>query len=107
MVRLHDEPERGWPDHPGRDPRGRPDPGLDRLPAVQHRPVDPVRAASTAAAFAALESITSGEWDRFLLRLRTAIEERRWTPEYERHIVAGMTGPPPEGRRAAGGECQQ
>jgi hypothetical protein len=42
-----------------------------------------------AAAFAALTAIESGEWDRYLLRLRTAIERRRGTDDYKAHIVAG------------------
>jgi len=42
----------------------------------------------SAAAFAALEAIAAGEWDRFLLRLRAAIEQRRQTDEYKAHIVA-------------------
>ena len=46
---------------------------------------------SDAAAFAAMEAILSGEWDRFLLRLQAAIRERRMTPEYEAHIIAGST----------------
>jgi hypothetical protein len=45
-----------------------------------------------AAAFAALEAIESGAWDRYLLRLRGAIEQRRRTPDYAAHIVAGETG---------------
>lgn len=47
--------------------------------------------ASKAFAFAALEAIIAGDWDRYLLRLRGAIEQRRKTPEYEAHIVAGGT----------------
>jgi hypothetical protein len=43
----------------------------------------------SAAAFAALTAIESGEWDRFLLRLRAAIEQRRQTDDYRAHIVAG------------------
>lgn len=42
-----------------------------------------------ANAFAALEHIQDGDWDRFLLRLRAAIDMRRKTDEYKRHIVAG------------------
>jgi hypothetical protein len=42
-----------------------------------------------AAAFAALEAIEAGDWDRFLLRLRAAIEARRKTEEYQAHIIAG------------------
>lgn len=40
-------------------------------------------------AFAALNHIENGDWDRFLLRLRGAIELRRATDEYEQHIIAG------------------
>lgn len=42
-----------------------------------------------AAAFAAIEAIRAGEWDRFLLRIQGAIRMRRQTEEYEQHIVAG------------------
>ena len=42
-----------------------------------------------AAAFAALEAIQSGEWDRYLLRLRAAINERMKTEGYRDHIVVG------------------
>jgi hypothetical protein len=49
-------------------------------------------------AFAALKHIENGDWDRFLLRLRVAIELRRATDEYEQHIVVGPVIPRPEGR---------
>ena len=45
---------------------------------------------NSAAAFAALTAIESAEWDRFLLRLRAAIEQRRQTEDYHAHIVAGI-----------------
>lgn len=48
--------------------------------------------SATAAAFAALEAIEAGEWDRYLLRLRAAIEQRRKTCDYAKHIVAGNRG---------------
>jgi hypothetical protein len=65
-------------------------------------PIDPVQLAEVAAelaadracqaqsasAFAALTAIESGDWDRFLLRLRAAIEARRGTDEYWQHVVA-------------------
>lgn len=41
------------------------------------------------AAFAALTAIEAGEWDRFLLRLRAAIEQRRRTDAYKAHLIAG------------------
>ena len=41
-----------------------------------------------AAAFAALEAIQSGKWDRFLLRLGAAIAQRRNTQEYKDHVKA-------------------
>lgn len=43
-----------------------------------------------AAAFAALQAIEEGEWDRFLHRLLGAINMRRQTDEYRAHIVAGL-----------------
>lgn len=49
----------------------------------------PESAYDIAAAFAALEAIESGQWDRFLLRLQAAIKQRRQTDDYRRHIVAG------------------
>lgn len=55
---------------------------------------------SGAAAFAALEAIQSGQWDRFLTRLQAALSARMRTPEWQHHIVAGdtttvtMTDPP-------------
>lgn len=49
--------------------------------------------SAESAAFTALEAIQSGEWDRYLLRLRAAIEARRQTADYRRHIIAG--NPPP------------
>jgi len=48
-----------------------------------------MNADQSAAAFAALEAIQSGDWDRFLLRLRSAIEQRRATQGYRDHIIAG------------------
>lgn len=42
-----------------------------------------------AHAFAALEAILAGEWDRYLLRLRAAITKRLATEAYQQHIVAG------------------
>jgi len=45
--------------------------------------------ADSAAAFAAVESIMAGEWDRFLLRIQGAIRMRMRTQEYQDHIVAG------------------
>jgi len=46
-----------------------------------------------AAAFAALESIQAGDWDRFLLRLRAAIDVRRGTKDYRDGLVAGASTP--------------
>jgi hypothetical protein len=40
-------------------------------------------------AFAALLAIENGDWDRYLLRLRAAIEQRRKTEAYRRHIIIG------------------
>ena len=51
------------------------------------------RTVAGAAAFAAMEAIESGEWDRYLLRLRAAIEQRRKTQEYRDHIIVGKTQP--------------
>jgi len=45
--------------------------------------------STQAAAYAAIESIEDGEWDRYLLRLRAAINQRIQTESYRRHIVAG------------------
>lgn len=44
---------------------------------------------SAAAAFAAIEAIQSGEWDRFLSRLRGAINQRTQTDEYKSTLIAG------------------
>jgi hypothetical protein len=49
-----------------------------------------------AEAFAALDAIESGRWDRYLLRLRAAIEIRRQTDEYKAHIIAGADQHDPE-----------
>lgn len=54
-----------------------------------------------AAASAALTAIESGDWDRFLLRLRAAIEQRRQTPEYQRTLIAGAGETIAAARRAA------
>ena len=45
--------------------------------------------SADADAFAALEHIVAGDWDRFLLRLRAAIDARRKTDEYGAHVIAG------------------
>ena len=39
-------------------------------------------------AFSALDHIVEGDWDRFLLRLRAAINVRIQTDEYKAHIIA-------------------
>jgi hypothetical protein len=39
--------------------------------------------AEQAAAFAALEKILAGDWDRYLLRLRGAIRQRMETDAYQ------------------------
>lgn len=49
--------------------------------------------STAAAAFAAIEAIASGEWDRYLIRLRGAIEMRGRTKDYRAHLVAGMDRP--------------
>jgi len=41
-----------------------------------------------ADAFSALDHIIWGDWDRFLLRLRAAINERIQTEAYKEHILA-------------------
>ena len=41
------------------------------------------------AAFAAMEAIEAGEWDRFLHRLHGAIHMRQRTGEYKATLVAG------------------
>lgn len=51
--------------------------------------------SAQADAFAALTHIEDGDWDRFLLRLRAAIDARRKTEAYQRHIIAGDGVPPP------------
>lgn len=40
-------------------------------------------------AFSALDHIIWGDWDRFLLRLQAAINNRVLTEGYEAHIIAG------------------
>jgi len=47
--------------------------------------------SAQADAFAAMEHIEAGDWDRFLLRLLAAIGARRKTEEYKAHIIAGAT----------------
>ena len=44
-----------------------------------------------ATAYAALEMIMAGRWDRYLWRLGGAIRQRTATEEYKAHIVAGDT----------------
>jgi len=57
----------------------------------------------SAAAFAALQAIQAGEWDRFLLRLRAAIRARIDTDDYQGSLrarrPAGFRRPPPHTRR--------
>jgi hypothetical protein len=43
----------------------------------------------SSAAFAALTAIEAGEWDRYLLRLLYAINQRRHTEGYLDHLTAG------------------
>lgn len=42
-----------------------------------------------AAAFSAMQAIQSGAWDRYLLRLRSALTERLQHPGWAEHIHAG------------------
>lgn len=51
-----------------------------------HRP-EAGRLVSAAAAFAAIEAITAGEWDRYLLRLRGAVVQRLRSGGYENYFV--------------------
>ena len=67
----------GWPAGQGHAPGARCEPGASDGPT------------HAAAAFAAMEAITDGEWDRFLIRLTAAIRARSATGAYESHIVAG------------------
>lgn len=41
------------------------------------------------ATLAAIDAIESGRWDKYLLRVRAAIEQRRSTEEYGLHIICG------------------
>ena len=43
----------------------------------------------SAAVFAAIEAIFAGRWDRHLVRLRAACQERMDTDEWRAHIVVG------------------
>lgn len=45
--------------------------------------------AAAAAAFAAIEAITSGEWDRYLHRIKGAIVTRQNTDAYQDTLIAG------------------
>jgi len=45
--------------------------------------------SENAAAFAAIEAINSGRWDRYLHRLRGAINVRVQTDAYQATLVAG------------------
>lgn len=45
--------------------------------------------ANQAAAFAALEAIMSGAWDRYLHRFKGAVTTRSNTDEYQNSIIAG------------------
>lgn len=49
--------------------------------------------ANQAAAFAALEAIQAGEWDRYLHRFKGAIVTRCATDEYKASIIAGLQAP--------------
>ena len=53
--------------------------------------------SNEAAAFAALQAIEAGEWDRFLHRLIGAINMRRDTDEYRAHLVAKSSDTSNEG----------
>lgn len=44
---------------------------------------------AAAESFAALQHIEDGDWDRWLMRLRAAIEQRRATQGYADSFVAG------------------
>jgi hypothetical protein len=46
-----------------------------------------------AAAFAALNAIEAGDWDRYLLRLRAAIDMRRETAAYKATLIIGEGRP--------------
>ena len=50
-------------------------------------------------AFAALEHILAGDWDRFLIRLQAAIRQRLATDEYKATLVAGPPRPNSEQAR--------
>lgn len=45
--------------------------------------------SAASEAFSALDRIEAGDWDRYLLRLRAAIQARMRTDEYTQHIIAG------------------
>lgn len=47
-----------------------------------------VSAAESHYAFAAVEAIKAGEWDRYLPSLRAAIQERQSDAEYKREILS-------------------
>lgn len=48
------------------------------------------RPSSGAAAFAAVEAIMAGEWDRYLHRVRGACMLRAKTDEYQATLIAGV-----------------
>jgi len=50
--------------------------------------------ADDAAAFAAVEAIMEGRWDRYLGRIRGAVHLRTQTDEYQATLIAGTD---PEG----------
>ena len=45
--------------------------------------------ADSAAAFAAVEAIMAGRWDKYLHRIRGAINLRTQTDEYQATLIAG------------------
>lgn len=60
--------------------------GPDTTPATRYHQEKPM---SAAAAFAAVEAIMSGEWDRYLHRIRGACMLRAQTDEYQATLIAG------------------
>jgi hypothetical protein len=49
--------------------------------------MDPFIGPETAKAFGAIESIMSGDWDRYLIRIDTALRERMRTTAWTQHVV--------------------
>ena len=63
--------------------------------------MDPFINAETTHAFGAIESIMSGAWDRYLIRIDTAVRERMRTTAWTQHVVSGSGAGPDAGRTRA------